>query len=290
MIETNLRRATTFHAVATAGGISAAARALNKSASAVHYDISAFQREIGCALFERVGRRLQLTPQGRLLFETVSRALDEIGRARARIAADGLAAAPLRVACVSGFGRYRLAPRLLAWAEKARPVELVFGAHDAVVAAVAERRADYGISYKEVVATPIRSERAADEEIVLIAPAETDTSQPLPDFKTAPFISYDEYEYVFARWFDACRRRQPESLRIVDHMSEMEEALESCAVGRGLTIAPADAQAAEPWKNRTQIVRIGKARCMNAIYLLGTGSALERDDADLLRRAVQAGR
>lgn len=283
----NLRRATTFHAVAREGGVAAAARALNKSPSAVHHDIAQFQKEVGATLLERAGRRLTLTPEGRVLFETIGRAIDDIARVRSRIAAGAEAAAPLRVACVSGFGRYRLAPRLLAAAGPHRPVELIFGAHETVLAALVSGRADYGVTYREVWATPVRSQRIAEEELALIASKTASLPKGFEALEHAPFISYDEYEYVFARWFDAAFARQPAPLRILDHMSEMEEAIESCAAGRGVTIVPADAQKTGPWRDRTRIIRRGGKRCVNALYLLGVGAALDRADAALIVNAAR---
>ena len=51
-----LRRAVVFHAVGLSGGITAAGERIGKSPPAVHADLRRFEREVGVALTERVGR------------------------------------------------------------------------------------------------------------------------------------------------------------------------------------------------------------------------------------------
>jgi len=148
MRHADLRRAAVFHAVAAAGGIAAASARLGKSPPAIHHDLKRFEAEIGRPLFERVGRNLRLTAAGQALFETVGRALDEVERTRERLSREDPALRPLRLATVSAFGRYRLAPRLYARLPRERPVELVFGTHEAVLEAVASGAVDLGVTYR----------------------------------------------------------------------------------------------------------------------------------------------
>ncbi|MGY6498579.1 MAG: LysR family transcriptional regulator [Microcella sp.] len=66
-----LRRRGTVHEVA---------RALSYAPSTVSQQLAQLEREAGTPLFERVGRRLQLTPAGELLAEGASAVLDELER------------------------------------------------------------------------------------------------------------------------------------------------------------------------------------------------------------------
>jgi DNA-binding transcriptional LysR family regulator len=94
----DLRRAAVFHAVARAGGISAAARAIGRSPPAVHAELRRFERDVGVVLMERSGRALRLTPPGRKFYETIGRALAEIEEVRAHLSTAHLADLPLRLA------------------------------------------------------------------------------------------------------------------------------------------------------------------------------------------------
>jgi DNA-binding transcriptional LysR family regulator len=284
MRHVDLRRAAVFHAVAAAGGIAAASPRLGKSPPAVHHDLKAFEREMGRPLFERVGRRLRLTAAGQALFETVGRALDEVERTRERLSRADPALRPLRLAVVSAFGRYRLAPRLYAGLPPDRPIELVFGAHEAVLSAVATGAVDLGVTYRPVVAAPVQSMPIAREELVLAVPIRMQVPQDLTDLSRTTFATYDEYEFVFGHWFEAVFGAQPDGLRRLDHAGEIEEAMESCAAGRGAIIAPLDLVASANWCDRVRVVRpAGRPSCFNALHLLGLGAALASPDADMIR-------
>ncbi|MCP5546764.1 MAG: LysR family transcriptional regulator [Akkermansiaceae bacterium] len=62
-----IRQLRNFVAVADAGGISAAARALRLTQPALSRQMKALEEEIGAALFERTARSVRLTPAGGLL-------------------------------------------------------------------------------------------------------------------------------------------------------------------------------------------------------------------------------
>lgn len=287
MRDTDLRRAAVFHAVAAAGGIAAASPRLGKSAPAIHHDLKRFEAEIGRPLFERAGRALRLTVAGQALFESVGRALDEVQRTRMRLAQQDPALRPLRVATVSAFGRYRLAPRLMAGLSGDRPLELTFGAHEAVLAAVSTGAADLAITYRPVTAAPVQSRPLAREEIVLAVAHDAPAPADLEAMAVTTFVTYDEYEFVFGHWFETVFGRQPDALRRLDHTGEIEEAVESCAAGRGAIIAPLDLVQAPAWRERVRVVRTpGLPVCVNTLHLLGLGAALASADADMIRSAV----
>ena len=57
-----------------------AANELNLTQSAVSHRIRGLEEELGLALFERLTRRLELTPQGRALARQVQQSISEIDR------------------------------------------------------------------------------------------------------------------------------------------------------------------------------------------------------------------
>ena len=271
----DLRRAAIFHAVARAGGIAAAARAIGKSAPAVHADLRRFERDVGVTLMERSGRSLRLTPQGRVLFDTIGRALDEIDRVRVYLNRDDGFVTPLRIGAVTGFGRYRLAPVLFSKMPGDRPILFRTGSHDDLLSALLAGEIDLAVTYRAVTAVPVESIELAGEEAVLVG-AVGDVGS-LDAVERLRFVTYDEYDYVFGHWFDRVFGRQPASLIRHDHCTELEEALISVRAGRGATIAPLDACLAaglEPAK---------AGRAPNALYLCGIGGALASPEAALIR-------
>lgn len=274
----DLRRAAVFHAVADTGGIAAAARAIGKSAPAVHADLRRFERDMGVTLMERSGRSLRLTPQGRALYEVVARALDEIGRMREHLRDGEASQLPLRIGAVTAFARYRLAARLFAATDAARPLAFVTGSHGELLDALLLGRIDFAITYRAVTSVPIDSVTIAEEELVLVG-AGADGATDLAEAERLRFVTYEEHDYVFGRWFAGVFGQQPGALIRHDHCTELEEALASVRAGRGATIAPLDACRAFGLEPRG-------GRCVNSLYLCGIGSALASPDAAMLRACL----
>lgn len=275
----DLRRAMAFHAVARAGGINAAARIEGRSPPSIHADLRRFERDAGVPLAERVGRQLRLTPEGRVLYEAIDRALAEVTHAAEQIRSEAPAAVPLRIGCVTGFGRYRLAPRLFSGTARTRRIVFRTGSHDQIIGWLNNGVIDLGITYRGVVATPIASIAVAEEELWIVgAVGDQPTCE---DLSQAPCVAYDEYEYVFGRWFGEVLKAQPPGLMIRDHCNELEEALLSVRAGRGFTIAPEDAARCFDLTPRGPVAR-------NTLILCGTGNRLTSDDARWLAQLAGA--
>ena len=88
-----------FQAVARAGGVAAASRRLGVGSPAISAQVRALERALGVRLFERVGRRLELTEEGRLALVYA----DEIFAAGVELL-DAFAAGRPGVASSSGWG------------------------------------------------------------------------------------------------------------------------------------------------------------------------------------------
>src|SRR4030095_5462850 len=73
----NLRHLRAFATIADAGGFARAATRLHLSQPALSRQIHALEDELGIVLFDRVGRRVQLTSQGEDLLRRGRRLLAE---------------------------------------------------------------------------------------------------------------------------------------------------------------------------------------------------------------------
>lgn len=82
-----LRRLRLLHELALRGTIAEVAASLSYSPSTVSQQLSLLEREAGVALLEPDGRRVRLTPQGRMLAEHAARALELDEAARAALVA-----------------------------------------------------------------------------------------------------------------------------------------------------------------------------------------------------------
>jgi DNA-binding transcriptional LysR family regulator len=76
-----LRHLRYFQAVAEFGSMTAAARRLHVSQSAVSEQMADLEHELGIALFDRTGRSIRLTPQGLVFLDEARKTLDSAQRA-----------------------------------------------------------------------------------------------------------------------------------------------------------------------------------------------------------------
>ena len=280
----DFRRLAVFRCVVAEGGVNAAARVLHKSPSAVTYDVQQLEKQLGSPLFRRHGSRLVLTPRGRVLAASIERAYLDLGQAWDNVRED-IAADPLRIACVSGFGRYRLVPRLLAALPPQRPVEVLFRTASQVLALLETGRVALGVSYRPLVTASIASLSIGEEELVLVGPKSRRATPARDEIATLPFVTYEEFDYVFFRWFESQHLALPSRWHRSDHFEELEEALESVAHGRGWSIVPMDAALGSAYKTRVRVHRL-QVKCLNEVHLLGRERELKGEDAALLREAA----
>uniref|UniRef100_UPI00356633F4 LysR family transcriptional regulator n=1 Tax=Actibacterium sp. TaxID=1872125 RepID=UPI00356633F4 len=102
-----------FVATATAGSVSAAARSLGSSPSAISQHISGLEAALGAALIDRTTRPVSLTPAGQIFRRRAQAILFEAQQARAEVAAQDLSSlTDLRLGMIEDFDA-DVTPRLL---------------------------------------------------------------------------------------------------------------------------------------------------------------------------------
>jgi LysR family transcriptional regulator, glycine cleavage system transcriptional activator len=101
-----------FEAAARTGSFGGAASRVALTQSAVSRAIATLEESLGVTLFQRDGRRVQLTEVGRAYADQIGVALDQIRRATAGTIEARNAPAPIAIATLPSFGMRWLAPRL----------------------------------------------------------------------------------------------------------------------------------------------------------------------------------
>lgn len=99
-----------FEAAARLLNFTEAARELGMTQAAVSYQIKLLEERLGTTLFDRVGRRIELSPQGQALAPVIIRAFDEMRSGFASLSTDN--AAVLTISCSNSFAHLWLAPRI----------------------------------------------------------------------------------------------------------------------------------------------------------------------------------
>lgn len=122
-----------FARAADLGSFAAAARQLDMSPAAVGQAVQRLERAFGVKLLNRTTRRMNLTPDGRLLRERCSGLLAELDAvARAFDESRGLVAGPLRVSAPAGLARRYVLPLVARFVAEHPGVEVSLDCSDAV--------------------------------------------------------------------------------------------------------------------------------------------------------------
>ncbi len=149
----NLDRLRTFRAVAETLHVRRTAARLHLSQSAVSQQVSALEDELGVHLLERIGRRVFLTPAGRILADEAGKLLVAVDRAVEAVRAGGGGdAGLLRLGASTTPGVY-LVPQALGALRASLPgVELSFRIANstAIERALLENDLDLGIVGEEI--------------------------------------------------------------------------------------------------------------------------------------------
>ncbi|MGH9366375.1 MAG: LysR family transcriptional regulator [Thermoanaerobaculia bacterium] len=171
------------------GSLTAAARRLNLTPSALSHQLRDAERALGRPLFLREGRRMRATPAGERLRASAQRVLDELDRAEREVRESGRPReGTVRIATECNTCYHWLPAALDAFQRRhpAVDVEVVVEATREPIAALLDGRIDVGI-----VSDPVRNARIAteplfDDELVAVLPAD----HPL---RRAPYLKAEDF-------------------------------------------------------------------------------------------------
>ncbi|MEM8577851.1 MAG: LysR family transcriptional regulator [Pseudomonadota bacterium] len=156
-----------FHAVATEGHLTRAAERLNVAQSALSAQIKALEARLGVDLFDRVGRRLELTEAGRIALDHAARIFGTGDEMLARLMQAGRDDPPLRVGALSTLSRnfqmQFLAPLL---DTPAVPITLRSGDTDTLLSALEDLALDVVLT-TEVPRSGFAARRIAEQRVGL---------------------------------------------------------------------------------------------------------------------------
>ncbi len=192
----NIADLSTFLAVAESGSFSHAAERSFLTQPAVSKRVAALEAELGARLFDRVGRRVQLTPTGSALLPQARAILDGVEEAKRRITALSLEiAGPLRLGTSYHVGLHRL-PTALRQFYTAHPrvqLDLRFMDSEAACTAVEHGELDLAVVTLPRGPNPrLRQEKIWDDPLeIVVSPA-----HPLAAHRTLSLQALAEYPAI----------------------------------------------------------------------------------------------
>ena len=247
-----LRQLETFRAVARELSFTRAAAQLEYAQSSVTTQVQTLERELGVALFERLGRRVVLTERGRRLLGYSERILNLAEEVREAVSGGGEPSGTLDIGAPETLATYRLPPALRTFRELYPRVRLVF--HPAGVCAHLHRSlADGSLDVAFLLSEPVRPpglvvEELLPEPLLVVAPPDhplAGRERVAPrDLDGEPVLLTEagcSYRVLFDRVLADAGARLEETLEFAS-----VEAIKQCVMaGMGIAILPEVSVAAE---------------------------------------------
>lgn len=261
----------TFLAVCELGGITRAANQLHLTQPAVSHRMNILERQLHVKLFERQGRKIILTNAGRRLQKISTRYIEEISTLHTElIHKDSEMRETLRIGSVSGFGRYILFPILCMPGFNHLRLHLTYPTAIEIFDEIENGAYELGFVYHKKMSHSLQFKMVYQEELVLIAANKMLSNLPkldnLNNYGVLPFITYDESDYVFGKWFDAIFCRQPRTTPSLHHFEELEEVIVMIAGGEGVSIVPDYVVSSKVLENKISVLHPFKKSCYNQVY------------------------
>jgi DNA-binding transcriptional LysR family regulator len=164
-----LKQLETFCAVATRGGLTAAAKAEGVAPAIIGRRLDALEERLGVKLLIRTTRRVTLTHEGSAFLEDCQRVLGDLANAEASVSAGGIkASGHLSLTAPAGFGRHHVAPLVPRFRELHPDVSISLSLGDRVVDLAAEGF-DCAVRVGDMPDSSLVSVRLADNRRLCVA-------------------------------------------------------------------------------------------------------------------------
>lgn len=228
-----------FEAAARHGSFTRAAEELNLTQGAVSRQVAHLEQVLGVALFERVRKRVSLTPAGGAYAAEIREGLSRIAAATVSTMAFRGAAGLLHLAILPTFGTRWLIPRLPRFTE-AHPGITINFATKLVPFDFAREPLDAAIHFGDPVWPGARLHRLMGEEIVPVAApalvARLGFAQPA-DMLRAPLLQQSTRPRAWANWLEQ-QGLAPSRASMGPRFEQFAMVSQAAVAGLGLAIVP----------------------------------------------------
>ncbi len=237
----DLRRFITFKTIVEEGSFAQAARKLCCTQSTVTFQIQQLEQELAYPVFEKVGRRMVLTPAGKLLLPRVRELTRVLEGIRQISASEKVVAGDLRVMVGETLLAYKMPEVLKLFRLKAPKVRLSLQSVNCYVIrdSLLNDNTDLGVFYRVGHDDALQIESFGQQELVLVA------SPQFPDFDftqreqhiPVSFI-INEPQCVFRQIFESTLRERKITLENTIELWSIES-IKKCVAGNlGISFLP----------------------------------------------------
>jgi len=227
-----------FRAVVHEGGVTRAAARLNRVQSNVTTRVRQLEQDLGVDLFIREGKRLHLSPTGKLLLDYADRLLDLAQEARDAVH-DGEPRGLLRLGAMESTAAIRLPEPLSVFHRRYPQVKLELQTRQigALSAAVLAGELDAALVAEPVPDAPFEKAVVYDEELAIVAAAGHPPIRSPRDVRSETVLAFEHgcaYRLRLQQWF----ARAGELPEQIIEMSSWHAILGCTAARMGISLMP----------------------------------------------------
>jgi LysR family glycine cleavage system transcriptional activator len=270
-----------------------AAARLRLTPSAISHQMRALEAQLGFRLFERVGRRAQLTPEARRLATVIGQHLSPIDAALEALLDDGKTVRGIvRIGGVLPFSRRWLRPRLTRLMRSHPELELSvsFGPPSVLLPKLQSGLLDLALMAEDVESPLLASRSVFVEEFwAVCAPSYLQgAARPATakELEQQRYIVYDDSRPMHDAWWRSVMGRSAAAPRVVCSIANLDEMLHLALQGTGVAVLP-NYLVAEP-VTRGKLLRLGgrKQVPQNPVRLVWRKAAIETSRFKTVREAL----
>jgi DNA-binding transcriptional LysR family regulator len=228
-----------FTMTARAGTVSAAAEALHLTQSAVSKQVQDLEDWLGVALFERVKKRLRLTPAGHRYLQAVNPLLQQLDAITIDLMSNPLGDAVLHLSCLPTFAAKWLVPRLPAFQAAHPKITLHFvpfvDGYDFLRSDL-----DCAVRYGHGTWPGAQAVYVTGREMVLIAPPRQAASAALRKPDDIRHFALLQHQTVPEAWEGWCRQYEVSGVKpgLGPQFDQYQTLIRAVAAGMGLGLVP----------------------------------------------------
>jgi DNA-binding transcriptional LysR family regulator len=272
-----------------------AAARLRLTPSAISHQMRALEAQLGFRLFERVGRRAQLTPEAQRLATVIGQHLSPIDDALEALLDDGKTVRGIvRIGGVLPFSRRWLRPRLarLMRSHPELQLSVSFGPPSVLLPKLQSGLLDLALMAEEVESPLLASRSVFVEEFwAVCAPGYLQGAAPpstAKELEQQRYIVYDESRPMHDAWWRSVMGRRAAPPRVVCSIANLDEMLYLVEQGAGVAVLP-NYLVAE-LVSRGKLLRVGARKQVpqNPVRLAWRKSAIETSRFKTVRDALLA--